>query len=422
MAAGAVWRFGAFWLDVRNEQLWKGEQTLSLKPKALAMLRHLIEHAGQLVTKEALFQAVWPDTVVSEAVLTTCMREIRKTLGEAAGAPQYIATVHRRGYRFIAPLAATAPLVQSPKSKVQSLHSAIRTPHSAIGMVGRETELEQLYGWLEKALSGERQLVFVTGEPGIGKTTLVETFLQSLESRVQRLASGSQNVPLSTFQTLDPRRQTLDSSLWIGRGQCIEHYGAGEAYLPLLEALGRLCREPGGERLIELLGQSAPTWLVQMPAVLRAAELETLQRKTAGATRERMLRELSEAVEMLTAVQPLVLWLEDLHWSDYSTLEWLAYLGRRREAARVLVLGTYRPVEAIVQHHPLRGVVQELHLHGQCVEVQLGFLSERAVAEYLAVRFAAPAPWQGAGRGEELSRTPLQRLARAIHQRTDGNP
>src|SRR6266571_5709891 len=122
MAAGAVWRFGVFWLDVSNEQLWRGEQTLSLKPKALAMLRHLIEHAGQLVTKEALFQAVWPDTIVSEAVLTTCMREIRQVLRDEAKAPQFVETVHRRGYRFIAPLTTTQP-VQGSKFKVQSPRS-----------------------------------------------------------------------------------------------------------------------------------------------------------------------------------------------------------------------------------------------------------------------------------------------------------
>jgi predicted ATPase len=96
-------------------------------------------------------------------------------------------------------------------------------------------ELRQLQGWLEKALSGERQVVFVTGEPGIGKTTVVRAFL------AQVAASGVAA---------------------IGRGQCIEHYGAGEAYLPVLEALGRLCRAPGGDRLVEGMKQHAPTWLV----------------------------------------------------------------------------------------------------------------------------------------------------------------
>jgi predicted ATPase len=123
-----------------------------------------------------------------------------------------------------------------------------------------------------------------------------------------------------------------------------------------LEALGRLCREPGGERLITLLNQYAPTWLVQMPSLLSAAELETLQRKVQGATRERMLREMGEAVDAITAEQPLVLWLEDLHWSDPSTLELLALLARRREVTRLLILGTYRPVEVIVREHPLKAV------------------------------------------------------------------
>src|SRR5439155_14250614 len=253
-------------------------------------------------------------------------------------------------------------------------------------IMGREAELGQLHRWLEKALAGERQLVFVTGEPGIGKTTLVDAFLESLAARGQPesgvwspesgVGAGDSALRDSglrdSLREADPRRQTLDASLWIGRGQSIQHYGAGEAYLPVLEALGRLCRGPEGKRLVELLNQHAPSWLVQMPALLSPAELETLQRKVAGATHERMLREMAEAVEALTAERPLVLWLEDLHWSDYSTLDWLSYLARRREPARLLVIGTYRPVEAIVREHPLRAIKQELQVHGHCQELPLG--------------------------------------------------
>ncbi|HEV8713986.1 MAG TPA: AAA family ATPase, partial [Candidatus Binatia bacterium] len=251
--------------------------------------------------------------------------------------------------------------------------------------VGRDAELAQLHTCLAKALNGERQIIFVAGEPGIGKTTLVDTFLQQI---------------------------TAEDDPWLGRGQCIEHYGAGEAYLPLLEALGRLGRESGGQRLIELLSQHAPTWLVQMPALLTASELEVLQRKAQGATRERMLRELAEAVERLTVERPLVLWLEDLHWCDVSTLDWLAYVARRREPARLLVVGTYRPVDVLVQGHPLRAVKQELQTRGYCAELLLDFLSEEEVAQYLAVRFP----------GEATGRSPLHGLARVIHRRTDGNP
>ena len=106
--------------------------------------------------------------------------------------------------------------------------------------------------------------------------------------------------------------------------------------------------------MIALLRQQAPSWLVQMPALLSTAELEELQRRTAGVTRERMLRELAEALEALTAERALILRLEDLHWSDYSTLDLLSVLARRQEAAQLLILGTYRPVEVLTRDHPLK--------------------------------------------------------------------
>jgi predicted ATPase len=252
-------------------------------------------------------------------------------------------------------------------------------------LVGRETELAQLQKWLKRALGGTHQLVFVTGEAGIGKTTVVDAFVARLSAK---------------------------STVWLGRGQCIEHYGQGEPYLPVLEALGRLCREPDGNQLIALLAQHAPTWLVQMPALLPPTDLEALQRRTQGATRERMLRELAEALEVLTTERPLVLWLEDLHWSDVSTLDWLAFVARRREPARLLIIGAYRPVEVIVGDHSLKSVKQELHLHGQCVELPLRFLTEEHVAKYLVRRFA----------GGAIHESSLRRLAQLIHQRTEGNP
>src|SRR6185503_6391197 len=102
----------------------------------------------------------------------------------------------------------------------------------------------------------------------------------------------------------------------------------------------------------------------------------------------RMLRELAEALEVITTERPLVLVLEDLHWSDVSTLDLLSMLARRQEAARLLIIGTYRPVEVLTRDHPLKGIKQELQLHGQCEELALDFLSEAAVEEYLGHRFA----------------------------------
>src|SRR5262249_39373181 len=269
--------------------------------------------------------------------------------------------------------------------------SAVRAPSH---VVGRDAELAQLSACLDEARAGRRRIVLVTGEPGIGKTTLVDAFVASLEGPESGTSQASAGRPVR-----------------IGRGQCIEQYGAGEAYLPILEALGRLCRETGGERLIALLERHAPIWLAQMPTLLDAPELEALQRRMAGATRERMLREMTEALDAIAADQPLVLWLEDLHWSDVSTLELLAMLGRRRESARLLVIGTYRPVDVIVRGHPLREVKHELEVHGQCEELPLRLLTEEAVEEFLASRLDVTE------RAE-----PLRTLARSIHRRTEGNP
>src|SRR5262245_48090142 len=384
-------RFGPYRLDPMNGQLWRGTLVVKLTPKALAVLRHLVQQPGQVATKEEFFRVVWPDTVVSDAALTSCIQELRQALHDEAKNPRYIETVHPRGYRWIA-------AVQSSRFKVPSSKSppASRTQHPASLLVGREPELAQLHAWLEKALKGERQLVFVTGEPGIGKTALVEAFLAQMAA---------------------------DEKVWIARGQCIEHYGAGEPYLPILEALGRLCREPRGQRVRAVLERNAPTWLSQLPALLTGNELEALQRKTAGATQQRMLREFAEALEVLTAEQPWVLALEDLHWSDYSTLELLFFLARRREQACLLVLGTYRPVEVLVREHPLKGVKQKLQMHRQCQELALDFLREAHVAEYLTQRFVLPSPASvGEGWGEDLSPAVLRGLARLIHQRADGNP
>jgi predicted ATPase len=125
-----------------------------------------------------------------------------------------------------------------------------------------------------------------------------------------------------------------------------------------------------------------------------------------------MLREIAEALEAMTAVQPLVLVLEDLHWSDPSTLELLSFVARRSQPARLLVLGTYRPVDVLANGHPLRGVIQELQLHRHCEELPLGFLTEEQIAQYLEERIHAGAH----------DHALLQKLASSIHRRTEGNP
>src|SRR5262249_4912733 len=97
--------FAPFLLDLRDERLWQEHEALRLRSKTLAILRCLVAHAGQLVTKDTLLQTVWPETAVNEAVLTVVMGELRRALGDQARRPRFIETVHGRGYRFIAPVA-----------------------------------------------------------------------------------------------------------------------------------------------------------------------------------------------------------------------------------------------------------------------------------------------------------------------------
>ena len=382
------WRFGPFRLDPATGGLWRDDDLLPLRPKSLAVLVHLVAHAGAVVSKDVLLEAVWPETVVSEGVLKTCMAQIRRVLGETAQAPQYIVTVHRRGYRFVAPVTTPGQPITEPSGAAPAYpaveHPVQPSQHFSSRselVVAREDELAYLHERFAHVLHGQRQVVFITGEAGIGKTTLVDTFVDQL-------------APMQ--------------HLWVGRGQCIEQYGASEAYLPLLEAFGQLCRTSSRNRIVEVLHQQAPSWLLQMPALLSQDAYDILYRRTRGATRERMLRELAEAVEALTADCPLLLVVEDLHWSDVSTLNWLAYVARRRMPARLLVLATYRPMDAMVHAHPLHTITRELEVHGQCAELRVAYLPVTGVATYLTRRF-----------GKDMV---ADELSRIIHQRTHGNP
>jgi len=98
----------------------------------------------------------------------------------------------------------------------------------------------------------------------------------------------------------------------------------------MLDALGQLCRGPQAEPIIQILSADAPTWLAQLPALLTRERRDMLQREILGATRERMLREIGDALDSITAETALLLVFEDLHWVDDSTVDLVSALARRR--------------------------------------------------------------------------------------------
>jgi DNA-binding winged helix-turn-helix (wHTH) protein/predicted ATPase len=387
-AASPLVHFGPFSFDQRTDSLWQGTLLLPAPPKAAAVLRVLLQHASQVVAREALLEAVWPETFVTDTALKNCVNRLRQLLGDDPKAPRYIETWRRRGYRFIAPL-TTAPglaiepvgALPEPLSPIAPTPSSQPAARSPVLLVGREAEGHQLSQWLGRALAGQRQVIVVSGEPGIGKTAFVEAF-------VAQCAAGGH--------------------LWVGHGQCLEFYGMGEPYHPVLEALDRLCRWTGGGRLLEILRQEAPTWLTQLPGLLSTPEAEALQHLLAQTTPVRMLRELVVALERLTADVPLVLVLEDLQWSDYGTVDLLTMLAQRRDPARLFVLATRRLSEGPGDTHPFHTAVQELRLRGQCQEVVLPLLPEPEVARYLSERFPRTKP--------------MHTLGRWLHRWTSGHP
>jgi DNA-binding winged helix-turn-helix (wHTH) protein/predicted ATPase len=386
-----IYAFGDYELDVPRYELRYAGKPVKLEPQVFNVLAYLIQHRDRVVTKEELLGQLWPGRFVSEATLTSRVTAARRAVGDRGREQRLIQTLHGRGYRFIASVEErdTQEGVRRERER-REVPAGVRAaeapppvlvPAKPLQVVGREAELVRLRQWAQRALRGTRQVVFVAGESGLGKTTLVGAFLQELGGY---------------------------GPLQVAQGQCIEHYGAGEAYLPVLEALGQLCKAPGGQEIIDLLARRAPTWVVQMPWLVTGAELDTLQRRVVGATQERMLREMAEAVALMATERPLILVLEDLHWSDYATLDLLARLAQLQEPARLLVLGTYRPGDVRQQGHPLRAVVHDLKLHRRGDELPLTSLTEAAVAEYLTARFPGTALPNG--------------LAHLVHRRTEGNP
>ena len=161
-----LWHFGPFRLDRINAGLWRADQPVTLRPKTFEILVYLVTHAGQLVTKEALLDAIWPETAVGEGVLKTSMNELRKALGETAKAPQWIATVHRRGYRFVAPVTmiespalekvpATPSVPRPAPALVPALPpTPVSAPTPAPMLVAREAELATLHAVVRQSHAG----------------------------------------------------------------------------------------------------------------------------------------------------------------------------------------------------------------------------------------------------------------------------
>ncbi len=249
--------------------------------------------------------------------------------------------------------------------------------------VGREKERAELRTGFRSAAAGHGLLLCVAGEPGIGKTTLIEDFLAE---------AGAGDQPCS-----------------IARGRCSERLAGAEAYLPILEALESLLHGETGAASARVMKLIAPTWYVQLAPVSAddssAARLITDVR---AASQERMKWELGALLLELSRLRTLILFFDDLHWADVSTVDLLAYLAGRLETMRILIVAAYRSSELLLSKHPFLQVKLDLQARGVCREVPLEFLSLEDTERYLALEFPE-------------NRFPAEFIA-LIHTKTEGSP
>ena len=252
--------------------------------------------------------------------------------------------------------------------------------------VGREKERAGLQSGFASALNGRGQLLCIAGEPGIGKTTLVEDFLTGLTAKGQ---------------------------CTIGRGRCSERLAGTEAYLPLLGALESLAQSGGASAntggTLRVMKQIAPTWYAQVtPLSGNDEESARLLTEIKPASQERMKRELGAFLQEVARRRPLVLFFDDLHWADVSTIDMLSFLAGKFDALNVLIVVTYRPTDMLLAKHPFLQIKPDLQARGVCRELQLEFLNEAEIAEYLKLEFPG-------------HRFPAE-FPTLIHAKTEGSP
>ncbi len=394
MRGSVGYRFGAFQMDCGERVVSHQGRPVELRGKAFELLELLASCGGRVVEKPALLSALWPGVAVVDNNIAVTVRSVRRALLAHDPAVEYVETVPRRGYRLRQP---AIPIALSGLVVSQSLVEAggaqpplteSKTASSAQPFVARESELRALLGHWAAARRGAGEVVFVSGEPGMGKSVLVRRFAEL----------ASEQAPLALVM----------------QGQCLQLFGAAEPYLPFLEALGAGLSGNVRAELLLALEIHAPAWCMRLPGALvgpraRASdEPDTLMWQA-----PRLARELCDALRGVALSRPLLLVLEDLHWADASSVDLLRFLCAGIDTHRILVLCTYRPVDVRVQRHPLGALLLDLRARERRVELCLRSWEERHVVDYLSRRFGAPGCGAPAFAAE---------LAGLLWRRTEGLP
>jgi len=301
---------------------------------------------------------------------------IRSGTPAASGAGAEIDDLIQQMLQKDAALRPTATDVASRLTTLASRTPAVMYVPRQRTTVGREGERAELRTAFDAADRGLGQLVAVAGEPGIGKSTLVDDFLSEIATPA-----------------------------WIGRGRCSERLAGAEAHLPFLEALDSLLKRDSS--VATVMKQYAPGWYVQIaPVSEEDSSAARLLADTRSGSAERLMREMAALLHQLARSRPVVLFLDDVHWADVSTIDLLGYLAPKLAQLRVLLLVTYRPTDLTVGRHPFLRLKADLSAHGALCDVAVAFLTSEDVAHYVSSQLPDAPP----------------DLSGLIYKKTEGNP
>jgi len=353
---------GDFTVSPPTSSIYRGNASVRIEPKTMDVLVFLAQNAGALVKKEEILCGIWAGNFVAEEVLSNVVWKLRQVFKDDPRKPRYIETIHKKGYRLVAP-------VNFPERR-----QAENGPPMVL--IGHESERAEVQKCYDSMLLGRLVVVSVSGEAGIGKTTFINDFL--------RLHAAE---------------------CYAGRGRCSEHLAGTGAFLPILDVLYDLAGGRSESSLALLLKRTAPCWYAQ---VFPHAEESAIITDHPAASPEQMKRDLVEFFVAASGLRPILIFFDDVHWADASSVDMGAYICDHCTASRVLILTAHSPDLLDDPDSPLIDVMLRLKSRDICREVPLGLLDSEEVSSYIDQAFPE-------------HRFPPE-FACSIHRRTEGNP
>lgn len=366
--------------------LFRNGREVRVTPKSLAVLLALARNQGRIVTKQELFNTVWAGTIVTEAALSSCIRELRRALEDDARNPHYIETVHRRGFRLLENGAELVPGQGHAITPWISQYDAETLP-------GRSAIILQLEDMAARVCDSGAELAMISGPSGIGKTTL----LRNMAARI------------------------LQREEWlVCEVSCTE---PALAYGALLDVLEQLRQGPASTAVNSILGTRAVSWQAELQYRQTGAG-KILPECGSGATSQWRARELCQALAAISSTSPLMICLDDIQLSDDATQEFILKFAQNPGKSRVLILAS-SDAEYPGQSAQYPGILRDLITNGRCTEFKLDTLDENSVAELLRTSVSEYGQDRCKRASEEIVRHtrgwPLL-VDAELNRRTDVNP